>query len=370
MKLTSHERIMRIFRNEEVDRPVLKVWGAHPDIHLLHPAYEPVHKLSMEKTDLFLDAGSPIDVQFGRNASQYIEMHDVPQNDTWVDCHRYYHLPGRTLHSVERRSLKGDPTYILEHAIKEPEDIEALMAVPYEPFSFEARHYENGVRKVGDRGIMMFSIPHAGYAAQMMMGSETIAFMSIDERELLKAYIDLLGGRIRDHVKAAINSGIRGVFGWVGPELLIPPLMSYNDFREFVYDVDKPICDDIHNAGGHVWMHCHGKVAKLLPDFISMGIDVLNPLEPPKNGDIILHEDVAKYGRAIGWEGNIEIQSLIQDDAETIREQIRYCADIAKQVNRFVLCPSAGYNEYPRPDENYINNMLLFMNYGLECLEN
>lgn len=31
MNLTSNERIMRIFRNEPYDRPVLKLWGAKPD---------------------------------------------------------------------------------------------------------------------------------------------------------------------------------------------------------------------------------------------------------------------------------------------------------------------------------------------------
>ncbi len=27
-RLTSHERLMRIFRGEEIDRPALKLWGA------------------------------------------------------------------------------------------------------------------------------------------------------------------------------------------------------------------------------------------------------------------------------------------------------------------------------------------------------
>ena len=135
-----------------------------------------------------------------------------------------------------------------------------------------------------------------------------------------------------------------------------------------MFEIDKPMCDDIHNAGCHTWMHCHGKVGQLIGECIDMGIDVINPLEPPKNGDIILHEAVEKYGRAIGWEGNVEIQSILQADEETLKEEIGYCCETGKQVNRFILCPSAGFNEYVEPDERYINNLLTYINYGYEHL--
>lgn len=369
MTLTSRERIMRIFRNEEIDRPALKLWGASLNMQLLHPSYEPVYRTALEKTDLMQSVGSPINLLLGKNEKQYLEVRDVPLNELWFDRHKYYHTPKGTLHEVTRVSNAGEPSYIMEYAVKEPEDIEKLLSIPYEPIPFNPERYHNTVGQIGDRGIAMFSLPHAGYAAQETMGSEMLAILSMDERELLNRYIGVLGGRVREHAQAAIESGIRGVFGWVGPELIIPPLMRYQDFREFVYEVDKPICDDIHNAGGYVWVHCHGRVAQLIDDFADMGVNVLNPLEPPKNGDIILHEAVAKHGRKIGWEGNIEIQKLIQADEEEIREQIRYCAEIGRQVNRFILCPSAGFNEYTQPSVKYISNLMLYMNYGLKCLE-
>ena len=60
MTLTSRERIMRIFRNEEIDRPALKLWGTSLNMQLLHPAYEPVYRTALEKTDLMEKIGSPI----------------------------------------------------------------------------------------------------------------------------------------------------------------------------------------------------------------------------------------------------------------------------------------------------------------------
>lgn len=319
MGMTSHERIMRIFRNEEVDRPALKLWGLGLGAQLLHPSYEPVARLAYEKTDLFHTVGSPFNIFFGRRAQELIESESKPLDDVWSDYHRTYHTPKGDLHEVTRISRRGDPSFTMEYAVKEPEDIEKLLSVPYEPFPVDVEPLYQAEAQMGDRGVVMFGIDHAGFAVQRMMGSETLAYMSIDERELLSEIIRVCGNRIRCHVHDVLNAGIRAPFSWVGPELLIPPLMSTNDFREFVFDVDKPICDDIHNAGSHTWMHCHGKVGNLIDDFIQMGIDVLNPLEPPKNGDIILHEAVRRHGRAIGWEGNIEIQSIIQSDEAALR---------------------------------------------------
>ena len=369
MTMTSHERIMRIFRNEEVDRPALKLWGTELSDHLLHPDYAPVRELALKNTDLFCNAGSPFNIFFGRNAGQVIETKNVPVAETWQDRHAWFHTPKGDLHQLERVSTIGEPGYILEYAVKEPEDIEKLLSVPYEPYDFDPSRFEETARRVGDRGVAMFALDHPGYAAQRMMGSETIAYFSVDERELLHEMIEIYAGRVRAHANEAIRHGIVAPFSWVGPELLIPPLMTHADFREFVFDMGKPVCDDIHNAGGYVWVHCHGRVAKLIQDYIDMGVDILNPLEPPKNGDVELDEVVAKFGRSIGWEGNIEIQTLLQADEETVRAEIRRCAEVGKKVNRFVLCPSAGYNEYVFPEKQYLNNLMTYLTYGLECLE-
>ena len=141
------------------------------------------------------------------------------------------------------------------------------------------------------------------------------------------------------------------------------------DFGEFVHDMDKPIGDAIHNAGGHVWVHSHGKVADFIDSFIDMGVDVLNPLEPPKNGDIDMNDIIARYGNRIGWEGNIEIQEILLSSRERLRNLIDECVEAGWKSGRFVLCPSAGYMEYPQPTEHYIDNLLFYLRYGLEAVE-
>ena len=372
MQLTSKERIMRIFQNKEIDRPALKLWGAGLNTdNLLHPAYKPVTELAASTTDLFGGAPFAFNINAGKNIDRYVENYttDTSKPD-WKDRHTIFHTPKGDLHMVKRISLKKEPGFIMEHAIKEPEDIDKLLSMEYEPFDLDRSRYDAAVAQMGDRGVAMINMTHAAYAVQTLMGSETLAYFSIDEREKLHDLIQIFADRVLAHTKAILDLGIQDpVFQWVGPEVYLPPLMRADDFEEFVHDMDKPIGDAIHNGGGYLWVHSHNKVANFIESFIDMGVDVLNPLEPPKNGDIDLGEIVARYGNRIGWEGNIEIQEILLSSKERIASLIDECVEAGSKSGRFILCPSAGYMEYPFPTEQYIDNLMFYLQYGLEVVE-
>ena len=372
MQLTSRERIMRLFQNKEVDRPALKLWGAGINTEiLLNPAYKPVAELAAATSDLFGSVSFAFNIYAGRNTTSYMETYitETDKSD-WRDKHTVLHTPKGDLHTIFRISTKKEPGYIVEHMIKEPEDIDKLLSMEYAPYALDRSRYDKAVAEMGDRGVTMVSIPHAGYAVQTLLGSENLAYFSVDERERLHNLVAEYAKRLLDHTKSILDLGIENpVFSWVGPEVYLPPLMGGADFEEFVHDMDKPIGDTIHNAGGYVWVHSHGKVAKFIDSFIDMGVDILNPLEPPKNGDIDLKDIVARYGNRIGWEGNIEIQDILLSTKERIARLIDECVAAGKPSGRFILCPSAGYMEYPVPTEQYLENLMFYLQYGLEAVE-
>jgi len=372
MKLTSHERIMRIFQNKEIDRPALKLWGAghEEDRRFLHPAYAPVQKLAARTSDVFAGLGFPCNLCAGQYIEQYTErwQEDTP-DPLWKNAHTVFHTPKGDLHSINRISTVGEPSYIVEHMIKEPEDIEKLLSMEYKPYPVDPKVYHDLVGKVGDRGVVMPTVIEAGLIIHELLGSETLGYFSVDCREELQQLVDVYAARSLEHTKNMLDAGIVAPFAWVGPELYLPPLMGPAEFHDFVYKADKPICDLIHDRGGYVWVHCHGKVANFIDSFIDMGVDVLNPLEPPKNGDIHMGEIIKKYGNRIGWEGNIEIQDLLLSSPDQVRALIDECVRYGKDSGRFILCPSAGFEEYPFPTQHYIDNLLLYLQYGLEAVE-
>ncbi|OGO89796.1 MAG: hypothetical protein A2Y15_04940 [Clostridiales bacterium GWF2_36_10] len=369
--MTSRERLMRIFKNEEIDRPALKLWGAgkyKDGDQLLNLLYKPVAELAFEITDLFGGSYSPFDIFYGNNSAGQVEVTVKKTTEpNWVEHHYLYHTPLGDLHSIYRFSTVGEPGMITEYAVKDENDLKKLLSIKYAPIPFKSNH-NKALEEMGDRGVVMFGLDHAAYALHRMMGSETMAIMSFDCRELLEEVIASFSKRIYNHAEQAISEGIKAPFSWVGPELFIPPLMSPKDFDDFVFKYDKSLCDLIHSAGGYVWVHCHGKTEKFINRFIEMGVDILNPLEPPPNGDVDMDEVVRKYGQKIGLEGNIEIQDIIQSEPEHLKTLISSCVKAGSKSGRFILCPSAGYMEYPFPDQRYIDNLMLYLNYGYECV--
>ena len=78
---------------------------------------------------------------------------------------------------------------------------------------------------------------------------------------------------------------------------------------------------------------------------------------------------VKKYGNRIGWEGNIEIQELLLSSPDRIRSLIDECVSLGWESGRFILCPSAGFEEYVYPTQHYIENLLLYLDYDYEKVE-
>lgn len=369
--VNSKERLTRIFQGKEIDRPALKLWGTGLGQRMIHKAYKPVYDLAIELSDIMESVSSKFDIMLGSGNDDLCSIKEQALPGTnWVDRYKYIQLPDRKLSTKHRYSTIGEPGYTLEYLIKEPDDLKALINLSYQPYEINTQPYYERQKILGNKGIVLFNIDHPAYAIIRSMGSECFGLMSFDERELIHEAVNIYSDRILNHVKAVLSTGLTPIFGWVGPELCTPPLTRMLDFEEFVYSIDKKVCDLIHNAGGYVWVHCHGSVGKLLTRFIDMGVDVLNPIEPPPQGDITLSDAIKIVGNDMGLEGNIEISSLLlekQNDIEQIIDQAIY---EGKESNRFILCPSAGYMEYVNPTPQYINNLMIYLKRGNKVLTN
>jgi hypothetical protein len=257
----------------------------------------------------------------------------------------------------------------MEHLLKEPGDIAKLLSIPYEPFEFTPDAYLEREGALGDAGIVLFGLDHAAYALQRLIGSENFAFWNFECADVLGEAVAVLAGRLRDHVNRVFDAGLRPVFGWVGPELFSPPLLSPVDFETFVFDIDKPLIDLIHERGGFVWVHCHGKMGPVIERFADMDVDVLNPIEPPPMGDMTLDEAFARTGDRMALEGNIESHDLMTARPDELREKIRQALGAATDGRRLILCPSSGFDEDPNPSPRLLQNLMLYVEESVEMAE-
>ena len=105
-------------------------------------------------------------------------------------------------------------------------------------------------------------------------------------------------------------------------------MVSPQQFRKLYLPRYKSLFNMIHKRGGKTMIHTDGKIDKLIPCYIEMGLDMLQCLEPAAGVDIIALNE--KYGDKISWNGNIDVSVLLWKGAPgEVRSQ---CEKIIKAV--------------------------------------
>jgi len=118
------------------------------------------------------------------------------------------------------------------------------------------------------------------------------------------------------------------------------PLISLPMFREFVAPYLKEMIDLIHSCGGRVLFHCCGAIARFIPDLISLGVDVIDPIQPV-NADMQPERLNAEFGGRLTFHGGIDMQNLLPrgTPAEVAEEASRYC-DSLGAGGGYILAPA------------------------------
>jgi len=362
MPMTSHERLMAAYRREEPDRVPVRVWAVDDLTQPLHPSYEPVIRAAQAKSDLVGGWGmssppSPVEVTTEDRPSRIAEFEE----------HRVtIHTPAGPVLFVDLFNRAGKPGYRMKYPIESVEDARRMLSTPFVPPQDDCRSFPERVRQMGDRGVIMTGVGEPVWEVQHRMGPEMFAIWSIDERGILHEMMRQELDRQMVRVRHMLDRGVGPLFAYVGPEICIPPLQSVRDFEDFVIRYDKPWIDLIHERGGIVWCHCHGRMRMVLESLIASGNDVLQPLEPPPWGDIELAEIKRQVAGRMALEGNIEKHELYTSTPGEIRERVRQSIIDAGEGGGFVLCPSAGLQEWPTCDDRTARNFLAYIDAGVE----
>ena len=362
MPMTSRERLLCAYRRGQPDRVPVRVWAVDDLTTPMHPSYAPVVTAAKARTDLVGGWGlasreSPVRVTAKDRPSRIVGFEE--RVTTW-------HTPAGPVTRINAFNREGKPGYCMKHQIESVQDAGRVLSIPIPEPADDTAGFALRERQIGERGVVMAGLPHPMYGVQDMMGPELFAIWSLEERELLHEMIRRELEVTFRWVKAMLAGGVGPCFAYVGPEVCIPPSQSVRDFRELVVEYDRQWIDLIHDAGGIVWCHSHGKMKRVLEGFIEAGNDVIQPLEPPPWGDIELADVKKRTDGRIALEGNIEKHELYSSTPEEIRERVRGAILDAGEGGGFVLCPSAGLQEWPTCDERTVANFLAYIDAGLE----
>lgn len=124
------------------------------------------------------------------------------------------------------------------------------------------------------------------------------------------------------------------------------PWMRVDTYREFFKPHYIRLFEAVRQAAprAKIWMHSCGAVRDYIPDFIEMGVDVLNSLQPKAAGmdSVGLKRD---FGKDIVFHGGLDIQGGANGTVEDAITETRRCLDAFMPDGGYVFAPSNHYME-------------------------
>jgi uroporphyrinogen decarboxylase len=133
-------------------------------------------------------------------------------------------------------------------------------------------------------------------------------------------------------------------------------MISKNMWRDYVRPRHQRLVELIHSHGKKVMYHCDGSVWPLIPEFIELGIDVLNPIQPDAKG-MDLAQIKAAYGERLCFHGGVDInQTLPRGTPEEVRAEVRERVQVLGAEGGYILCSS----HHLQPDTPVANVLAMY----------
>jgi hypothetical protein len=257
-------------------------------------------------------------------------------------------------------------TWVVEHWCKSIADVDKALSVPYEPVAYDAGDFTRIRGEVGEHGIVMPSPADPAYIAADLMKFEDYLLWAFEETEHFARTVEVLAERVMENLRHELSVCVADLYRICGPEYMTPPYTPPAMFERFMVPHVKAMTGLIHQCGGKVRLHCHGKIGRVLDMILATGCDGTDPCEPPPDGDIELDEVKRRCAaRKAAVFGNIELKLLENGTPQEVRDTVRHVMDQAKAGGGFVLMPTAAPINIPLSPATEANYMA-FIDAGLE----
>ncbi len=344
---------MATVNGRPVDRPAVSFYEisgcedmADPDPFNIYsdPSWRPLIELARDRSD--------------RIAMCEVHCRNAPPNPMWENATSDVRMENgsrfitttiragkRTLTQRTRHDPDVNTVWTIEHFIKEPDDLQALLEIPEaqpggEPDISDALQLEAAL---GDSGIVMPSIGDPLCSIAWMFDMAELTVIAATEREMFHRLLDRAARQSYWWMETAAQALPGRLWRIIGPEYASPPYMHPALFREYVTPHVRQMVNSIHAYGGYARVHSHGRLRDILDPIAATGCMGLDPIEPPPQGDVELRYVREHYGQQMVLFGNLEIADIENLPTPQFEQKVRQAIaeGTAGEGRGFVLMPSA-----------------------------
>lgn len=347
--MTSKERMLRAIHREKPDRlPVtIHQWQEY---HLKN--YMGGMTDIEANRAVGLDAAITFCGEVPRESSQWkVSSHTAPA-DGYTVTHYTIETPEGTLTTSE--GTNPMTTWVIEHLIKEPEDIKLLK---YRPVPLlDRKRVVEVYDELGDDGILRtFLCGKQGGCWQdacELFGVENLIFATFDDPDWVREFLQIL----LEQKLAYIEESLRGMpfdlietGGGASSNTVISPAIH----REFCLPYDQILHDAIHNAGFPVVYHTCGGMTKILDCICENHCDVSETLSPASvGGDIDSDAAATEVWKAlhphVGMIGGMDQFNILGTGTkEQIEKEVGRLFRLYGQDGGYILSASDHFFEAP-----------------------
>ena len=352
--MSSKERILRTVEHKEVDKvPVSpRIWAwflecykeCNWETYLKAKKefdFDPVIGISTGLPD-YIHASIIKDNELQiENVS--LEQKIVDKGDFWI-VNKKFHTPGGILTDEKivpkpkkEYGISPDPK-INEPLIKSKEDLEKIKFLLLDIEKTDYKFIKEISEKVGKEGVIAVR-PTIGSDAFVVdsMGLENAMMASRMDKEFLKEVFKLFHSYNLNVAKKCLENGAEVIFD-SGFNMSLSAGWSLNDWKEFFKPLVKEMCDLTHSYNAYYFYYDDGKMMKILPELVDIGVDIVETCTPPPIGDFDLKEAKEKFGNKICFKGYVDVVYVIKmGTPEKIREVVKETIEIGAKGGGFIL---------------------------------
>jgi len=357
--VTSRERLLISLRRGIPDRAPVTIYehSPHGDGWAnAEPSYGPMLELESRYGDSFVRA--PIDVPVLLGDPNCVRGQDETSADGSLTKTNVIDTPKGQLRWVTRRDPSQMTWRQVEPLIKSDEDIERVLAMDSGPDTVDAGRLLKLERKVGDDGILLFSLGDAIGHVGGLFDFEDFVVRACTDDGPIRALLDKAQAQVLRAIEA-IGAVVKdaAIRLW-GPEYCGAPLMNPKTyFPRYVLAYDRLATERIHATGNFSVVHCHGRLNGLLEMIAEIGADALEPLEtlPMSTADVTLADIKRRIGEKMCLMGAVQALTLEQGSPQQVREEIRKAIEDGGAGGGFVLLPTSAPFSIPLPQRTLAN---------------
>jgi len=369
--MNARQRLFAILNGEPTDHyPIWLLFPYHQtryyaDVRTL-PVYQPIFEASKKYT-ISLNRRNPGVSLFSPEVKSWDEQTTI--NGYTTERH-FVEYKGKQLISEVRQ--EPGSTFI-KRLLTCPEDLEFYAALPvnldrdriYQQLDAQMPQYlREKAEFPPEFGSMMLDIGEPVGPLYNVAKLEEYSVWSLTHSDLIVDLFDRFMEQKRILYRYCLERDLADVYFMVGSELASPPLVSRQTFLRWIVPYAAELIEMIHSYDKKVIQHYHGKIKRILPDFLTMKPDALHTIEAPPVGDCTFTQAFDIVGDHIALIGNIQYDEFRhltpQEMTAAVQDVLNEC-----RGKRLILSPSAGpYETEIAP--NMVKNYLAFIQAGWE----